>query len=85
MRPLNGEKTHALSLAAREKLDDIRRAPRPCSEVNPGVSNRLRREALVEIVRLPSPFKTHARKLIDHLQITDAGLRALAQEQSRER
>lgn len=73
MTPLNGTKTHPLSAHAITELRNIARSPEPTVGVNPGVINRLMRENLVEIVRLPSPFKTHKAKAIDHLQITDAG------------
>lgn len=73
MRPLNGTKTHPLSKHALDQLASIGRGATPCSDVNPGVIDRLLREALVEIVQLPSPFVWHRGKLINHLQITDAG------------
>lgn len=77
-KPLNGEKTHPLSVHAREELRDIAMSPVPRQAVNPGVANRLLREALVESVALPSPFKTHKGGKIEHLQITQAGRDALA-------
>lgn len=70
--PLNGEKTHPLSQAALDVLRKISRAPVPRCEVNPGVVNRLEREALVEEVALASPFKTR-KGLVRHLQITATG------------
>lgn len=77
MKPLNGEKTHPLSAAARIVLGDISLAPVPASTVNPGVRNRLEREALVEEVQLRSPFKVHKGGTCAHLQITEAGRKVL--------
>jgi hypothetical protein len=71
--PLNGTRTHPLSEHARAELRALVDAPIPCAGVNPGVANRLLREGLVEIVQLPSPFKTHRGRAIDHLRITDEG------------
>lgn len=73
MKPLNGEKTHPLSAAAMDELRYIAAEPRPRSQVNPGVANRLLRGGLVESVALPSPFKTHGVRNCEHLQITNAG------------
>lgn len=84
MKPLNGTKTHPLSKHAVAELRDIAAAPVPRSSVNPGVANRLLREALVTQVALPSPFRTHRGGKAPHLQITAAGERALAQALSRE-
>ena len=76
--PLNGDKTHPLSAHALDELADIARKPVPCNAVNPGVGNRLMREDLVEVVNLPSPFKTHKGGDCAHYQITDAGRAALS-------
>lgn len=76
--PLNGTKTHPLSVAALDSLRDIERKPVPPQEVNPGVVNRLSREDLVELVPLPSPYAKHKGANIPHLRITDAGRAALA-------
>jgi len=46
--------------------------------MNPGVTTKLLNEGLVELVMMPSPFKTHAGRDIDHMRITAAGRRALA-------
>lgn len=81
MQPLNGTKTHPLTAHARFCLACIEEKPRPRQGVNPGVANRLLRTALVESVSLPSPFKSHAGKPVEHLQITDAGRAALEQGQ----
>ena len=75
MKPLNGEKTHPLSAHALTELRQIDRRAVPRCAVNPGVANRLQCEALVEIVMLPSPFKTHKGRKIAHLEITEAGKR----------
>lgn len=71
--PLNGTKTHPLSAHALAELKDIANSPVARQSVNPGVSNRLLREALVETVQMPSPFKTHKGANIEHLRITDTG------------
>lgn len=71
--PLNGVKTHPLTPASLEALKDLARRPDARQNLNPGVSNRLLRENLVESVQLPSPFASHKGKLIEHLQATEAG------------
>ncbi|MBV7542231.1 hypothetical protein [Acidovorax sp. sic0104] len=76
--PLNGNATRPLSEHARERLRDISHKPVPSVELNPGVANRLLREALVETVELPSPFATHKGRLVSHLKITEAGQRVLS-------
>ena len=75
IKPLNGEKTHPLSAHDLAELRHIDRSPVPQCAVNPGVVNRLKREELVEIVMLPSPFKTHKGRKIAHLEITEEGIR----------
>lgn len=80
--PLNGEKTHPLSATALACLRSLLSGPRPKSDVNPGVVNRLTRtgagDPLAELVSLPSPYKTRKGELVLHLQITDAGRGHLA-------
>ena len=76
--PLNGTKTHPLSKTALDVLAGIAVAPVPRQVVNPGVVNRLTREHLVEVVDLPSPYKT-VRGTVEHLRITPAGREALKQ------
>jgi hypothetical protein len=78
MIPLNGTKTHPLSAHAIDELRNIARSPEPIVGINPGVINRLMRENLVEIVQLPSPFKTHKGRPVGHLRITNAGRERLA-------
>jgi hypothetical protein len=81
MEPLNGTKTHPLSAHALDELRGMARGgPVPLPAINPGVRNRLLREALVEVVQRKSPFKAHKGREIDHLAITDAGRAALQQE-----
>lgn len=70
--PLNPLSSHALDV-----LGTVKRQPVPRQEVNPGVVHRLLREALVELVDLPSPYKT-LPGTVDHLRITAAGERALS-------
>jgi|GEM_PF-5913314 len=77
LQPLNGTKTHPLSDHAIDILRWINRLERPRQEVNAGVVNRLEREDLVKVIRLPSPYKTKVGTLIDFLQITEAGRNVL--------
>lgn len=77
MKPLNGEKTHALSEHALAELRDIADKAVPRSAVNPGVADRLLRGALVEEVQAVSPYRTHKGKLIAHLQLTELGRQAV--------
>ena len=77
-KPLNGTKTHPLTAHALAELRDLANKPCPRQAVNPGVSDRLLREDLVEVVMLPSPFRAHAGKPLEHLRITDAGRLAAA-------
>jgi len=44
----------------------------PRSSINPGVVHRLLRGGLVEVVSLPSPYRTHKGALIDHLRAVTA-------------
>lgn len=78
MHPLNGTKTHPLAPASITALRDVAEKPIPRQELNPGVANRLLREALVESVDLPSPYATHKGRRIEHLRATAAGLDRLA-------
>ena len=73
MKPLNGEKTHPLTSHAIAALVELSHGPKPRYELNPGVANRLLRGDLVETVLLPSPYKTHHGKRIEHLRLTKAG------------
>lgn len=77
MKPLTHEKTRPLSEHAKAELRDLANKPCPRQTVNPGVVHKLLSEDLVECVMLPSPFRTHAGKSIEHLRITDAGRRAV--------
>jgi hypothetical protein len=80
-RPLNGTKTHPLTEHGRAALVRLLQGPMPAQEINAGVVNRLTRGAssewLARTVWLPSPYKSHKGKTIIHLEITDAGKRAL--------
>lgn len=78
MQPLNGTKTHPLTPASLGALRDVAAKPLPRQELNPGVANRLLREALVESIELPSPYATHKGRNIEHLQVTAAGVERLA-------
>lgn len=49
--------------------------PVPRNTVNPGVSGMLIRKGLVESVQLVSPYVTHRGRKIEHLRITDAGVK----------
>lgn len=76
--PLNGTKTHRLSRHALGVLKGLMSNPTPTSIINPGVTNRLLREHLVEMTDLPSPFKTHKGGTTPHLVITSEGRLRLA-------
>lgn len=69
MKPLNGEKTHPLSDTAKALLRGLATGPVPRQAVNPGLANRLLREALVVSVMLPSPYKKHKGAAIEHLSL----------------
>lgn len=78
-RSMNGGQTRPLSSHARNVLTCIAVSPQPRTRVNPGVVDRLTRmpDPLCAVVDLPSPFKIHGGKTCPHLQITDAGRKAL--------
>lgn len=78
MQPLNGTKTHPLTPASLTALSELAKKPMPRQEFNPGVANRLLRDALVESVDLPSPYATHKGRRIEHLRATAAGVDRLA-------
>lgn len=75
--PLNGVKTHPLSSHALGVLRALAQAAMPMQEINAGVSNRLRREFLIDTEAHPSPYKTHGGAPIPFAVITPAGLQAL--------
>ena len=62
-----------LSVDAISALTTICREPIPRQEFNPGVTDRLTRDGLAKFENLPSPYKTHRKKRISHLVVTDAG------------
>lgn len=71
-------KTHPLTPAALKVLRWIERAPVPRHEVNPGVRDRLFREALVENQTLPNPeYKPGRKPTFVFLVITAAGREVL--------
>ena len=78
MKPLNGEKTHPLTTTALMSLRELENGPMPRQVLNPGVANRLEREALVEVYNGVSPYPSAKGKSIQFLRITDAGRRALS-------
>jgi len=49
------------------------RAPVVSNEINPGARGRLLQAGYVEIIRHPSPYKTHKGALIDHYAATEKG------------
>ena len=65
LRPLS---PHAIA-----ELRNMAYAPEPACAINPGVLSRLLREGLIEMVDLPSPFKTHKGGNCQHAKITKAG------------
>lgn len=82
--PLHGTKTHPLTPAAYEMLERLSRGAVVGPEINPGLANRFLREALAEWVNLPSPYKTKPG-MYHHMQITEAGRRALEQRERQSR
>ncbi len=78
MKPLNGTKTHPLTPASLEALRRVAHEPLPRQELNPGVANRLERDALVESVHMASPYATHKGRKIEHLRASAAGIERLA-------
>lgn len=70
-KPLHGEKTHPLSPSALAVVEELRSGPMARSGMNPGVVDRLLREGCVEVVELPSPYRTHRGKLIPHLRLLE--------------
>lgn len=72
--PQNGTKTHPLSATARAELRSIERQARPAQEMNPGVTNRLLRGGLAELVEMASPYASHKPGTrVNFMQITAAG------------
>jgi len=67
-KPLNGTKTHPLSEHARSAIKSLAHGPSPACEFNPGVVDRLLRESYIELVVLPSPYKTRKGN-IQHLRL----------------
>lgn len=78
---LNGGKTRPLTAHALAELRSLLAGPRPTQAFNPGVVDRLTREDLATIGRMPSPYKTR-RGTVPALEITDAGRRALQGDQT---
>ncbi len=77
MNPLHDARTRPLSAHAQAALKAMLDRPVPRQELNPGLAGRLLRETLVESCLLPSPYRTHAGKKIEHLRITQAGISAM--------
>ena len=78
MEPLNGTQTHELSPMALAALGSLAQGPSPRQTFNPGIVNRLEREAFVEEYDMPNPYKTKA-KTVRGLRITEAGRQRLQQ------
>lgn len=71
---------HPLTAHALAVLRELAQAPKPRSQINPGVVQRLTRGKLAVLVDLETPFPTHRKSYrVPHLKITDAG-RALVSE-----
>ena len=75
--PLNGKETKKLTKIAIETLKRLKYRPLPCQELNPGLLNRLIRGNLIDIVKLPSPYKTHKGRVIDHCRLNNFGFELL--------
>jgi len=67
LRPLNGTRTHPLKAGSLNTLRELRLRDIPSHLINPGVRNRLTREALAE------EYVEHGRRFY---RITDAGREA---------
>lgn len=76
--PLNGILTHELSPMALAALGSLAVGPFPRQTFNPGIVNRLEREAFVEEYDMPNPYRTKA-KTVRGLRITEAGRLRLQQ------
>jgi len=74
--PLNGTKTHPLTDHAIGALRKLRAGPLPRQSLNPGIVDRLLREALIELEDGPSPYKTKPGTR-QYAKITPGGLFAL--------
>lgn len=72
-RSLNGGQTRKISAKTEDVLLDLLDRPKPSSQVNPGVVDRLKRGGWVEFVMLRSPFKAHKGGNCTHLTLTRAG------------
>lgn len=68
MPPNHGTKTHPLSPKALEALERLKGGPLPTQQLNNGLVDRLLREGC-ELVYLPSPYRTHNGKLIQHIRL----------------
>lgn len=68
-------KLHPLSDHARRVLSSLCHGPCVRQDINPGVTDRLAREDLIEMVDLPSPYASHKGRKIAHARITMAGRR----------
>lgn len=69
----------ALSSHAKEALRTLLSGPRPAQEFNPGVVSKLHREALVDLVEMPSPYPSRKGLCIQFLRISRAGMEAIEQ------
>lgn len=77
LQPNNGTKTHPLTSHALGVLRALLHRPMPMQEINPGVTNRLMREHLIEEESMVSPYQIHKGGNIRFAVITDAGRAAL--------
>lgn len=73
MKSIDTPQTPPLSPHEEAELAALLNKPCPREAMHPHIASQLVRKALVESVLLPSPFKTHAGKPLEHLQITEAG------------
>lgn len=67
----DGQRQRPLSAHAIAELRDPDVAPPPRKDMNPDVTTRLNEE-IVDLM-MPSPFKTHAGRDIEHMRITPPG------------
>lgn len=72
---MTDRKPHPLSDHSIGVLRQIAKSPMPTMEVNAGVIGKFCTEHLVDLVQLPSPYKSHKGGECEHAQITERGRR----------
>jgi len=77
-KPLNGEKTHPLSDAAKKVMRELASSPKMSWEINPGVMNRFQREGLADAhhVKWKGQWKSEIRLTPKGLALVSANFSA---------